>query len=553
MPDPRRTERPKRLRWSNLSLRAKGFVVVAIPVGGLLLAQAALLLAQGAYARADETAEGAAETRTVVRSVLIAALDAETSVRGYLLTGDRSTLYPYRQAVIALPQLMARLKDLATAPGEAEAVLRIERLVEERLEVADALRRRPDGDDRQVLLERGRTTMGYLRTELAAMQEREDREVTLNRTRADRYRSVATWVAGAGLVLGLLGGLLATAAFTSGVTRRTRRLTDNAERLADGRPLEQLPPGDDEIGRLGRAMQDSAAELGRARGLLQGVIEGTSDVVFVKDLDGRYLMMNGAGRTYLGRPLEEIIGRTDDDLYGPELAAAIAEADRRALRSGETIEHETVDTASGTSRTFLTSKGPFRDGSGRVAGLFGIARDITDRKETERAITEMNERLRQQAIIDELTGLHNRRAFMAIGEHEIRSADRSGQPLAVLFADLDGMKAINDGFGHAEGDCALRDTADILRKTFRASDVLARLGGDEFCSLLPNCPPEQANIIIGRIEDAIRLHRGSRPYELSLSLGVAFHEPGASESFEDLIRRADAAMYMEKAGKSSRG
>jgi diguanylate cyclase (GGDEF)-like protein/PAS domain S-box-containing protein len=551
MPDPGRTERPRRLRWSNLSLRAKGFVVVAIPVGGLLLAQSALLLAQDASTRADRAARAAAETRTAVRSVLIAALDAETSVRGYILTGDRSHLYPYRQAATAMPQLMSRLKTLATEPGEAAAVARVERLVEVKLEVAEQLRSRPDRDERQVLLHTGKTTMGYLRAELSALQEREDHELTRNLARADRYRSVATVVAGAGLVVGLLGGLLAAAAFTSGVTRRTRRLTDNAERLADGRPLELVPPGDDEIGRLGRAMQDSATQLGRARGLLQGVIEGTSDVVFVKDLEGRYLMMNGAGREYLGRALEDIIGRTDDELYEPELAASIKDADRRVLRSGEAIEHETVDTVDGTTRTFLTTKGPFRDGSGRVAGLFGIARDISDRKETERAISEMNERLRQQAIIDELTGLHNRRAFMAIGEHEIRSGDRTGHPLAVVFADLDGMKRINDSFGHAEGDLALRDTADILRRTFRASDVVARLGGDEFCSLLPNCPPDQATVVLGRIEEAIQLHRGSRPFDLSLSLGVAFHEAGVQESFEDLIRRADAAMYREKAGRSS--
>jgi diguanylate cyclase (GGDEF)-like protein/PAS domain S-box-containing protein len=551
MPDPGRTERPRRLRWSNLSLRAKGFVVVAIPVGGLLLAQSALLLAQGASTRADEAAREAAEARTAVRSVLIAVLDAETSVRGYLLTGDRSHLYGYRQAVVALPQHLGRLRRLASRQREKQAVERIERLVAQRLEVADLLRRAPRAEDRRALLQQGQTIMRYLRAELTAFQEGEEEELSLHTANADRYRSTATAVAGSGVILGFLGGALGTAFFTSGVTTRVRRLEDNAERLARGQPLRSLPPGHDEIGRLGRAMQDSATELGRARGLIQGVVEGTSDVVFVKDLDGRYLMMNGAGRSYLGRSLEDIIGRTDEELYEPKLAASIREADREVLRSGETIEHETVDTAGGTNRTFLTTKGPFRDGSGRVAGLFGIARDISDRKETERAITEMNERLRQQAIIDELTGLHNRRAFMAIGEHELRSADRTGRPLAVLFADLDGMKAINDSFGHAEGDRALRDTADIFRSTFRASDVVARLGGDEFCSLLPNCPPDQATVVLGRIEEALRLHRESRPFVLSLSLGVAFHEPGAPESFEDLIRRADAAMYNEKAGKIS--
>lgn len=158
----------------------------------------------------------------------------------------------------------------------------------------------------------------------------------------------------------------------------------------------------------------------------------------------------------------------------------------------------------------------------------------------------MQEELRQQAIVDDLTGLHNRRGFAAIGEHHIELARRTDRPLAVLFADLDGMKAINDSFGHAEGDRALQDTADILRSTLRASDVVSRLGGDEFCALLPNCPPEQAAAVLGRIDEAVQLHRGTRPFTLSLSLGVAIHQPGAAESFDQLIRRADAAMYERK-------
>jgi diguanylate cyclase (GGDEF)-like protein len=161
----------------------------------------------------------------------------------------------------------------------------------------------------------------------------------------------------------------------------------------------------------------------------------------------------------------------------------------------------------------------------------------------------MQDELRQQAIVDDLTGLHNRRGFTAIGEHHIELARRTDRPLAVLFADLDGMKAINDSFGHAEGDRALQDTADILRSTLRASDAVARLGGDEFCALLPNCPRLQSAVVLGRIDEALQLHRGTRPFVLSLSLGVAIHEPGTKESFEDVIGRADAAMYKHKPGR----
>jgi diguanylate cyclase (GGDEF)-like protein len=429
-----RGSRWRKLRWSNLSLRAKGYVVVAIPVAGLLAAQTGFLVAQGGQTRAAEAARHAEETRTSLRSILITALDAETSVRGYLLTQDRAHLYAFRQSVISMPQHLSRLRALATGGAEEAAVGRIERFAVERLEVADRLRNEPPGPDRQAILRTGKTIMGFLRSEVLTFQEREASSFTEQTDRADRYRTIATAVAGGGVVLGLLGGLAAAAAFTSGVTRRIRRLEGNAERLARGEPLEALPPGEDEIGHLGRAMAETAARLGEA----------------------------------------------------------------------------------------------------------------------ERAISEMNQKLRQQAIIDDLTELHNRRAFMAIGEHEVRSAARTGQPLAVLFADLDRMKDINDTFGHAEGDCALRDVAAILRTCLRSSDVVARLGGDEFSALLPDCAPDQAAAILDRIDEAVQRHRGTRPFELSLSLGVATHQPGAEEEFEDLIRRADAAMYDQKAARAGR-
>jgi two-component system, cell cycle response regulator len=164
----------------------------------------------------------------------------------------------------------------------------------------------------------------------------------------------------------------------------------------------------------------------------------------------------------------------------------------------------------------------------------------------------MQSQLRQLAIVDELTGLHNRRGFATLAGHQLMLARRQGTPGAVLFADLDGMKDINDTYGHAEGDRALVDTADILRSTLRRSDLVARLGGDEFCALLPDCRPPVAEMVDERLQEGIRSFnaRSDRPYTLSLSVGMVPYEPETESDIEALIERADRAMYRTKAGRT---
>jgi diguanylate cyclase (GGDEF)-like protein len=109
------------------------------------------------------------------------------------------------------------------------------------------------------------------------------------------------------------------------------------------------------------------------------------------------------------------------------------------------------------------------------------------------------------------------------------------------------MKAINDTYGHFEGDQALVDVANILRGTFRASDVVARAGGDEFCVLLLGDGPRELHSL-GRLEDAVRARNqhNARPYALSLSIGTAYREPTDQSPIQTLIERADAVMYREK-------
>ena len=138
----------------------------------------------------------------------------------------------------------------------------------------------------------------------------------------------------------------------------------------------------------------SSQELQKNLSLLQGITEGTTDAVFVKDLRGRYLMINSAGARFLGRSVEEIVGKDDTEFFSPESGRQIIERDRTALRSGQTSTYEEVGVSAGVARTYLTTKGPFRDATGRIIGVLGICRDISDRKRAEEEIHKSEQRLR---------------------------------------------------------------------------------------------------------------------------------------------------------------
>lgn len=117
--------------------------------------------------------------------------------------------------------------------------------------------------------------------------------------------------------------------------------------------------------------------------LLRAVIEGTTDAIFVKDRQGRYLMINTAGAGFLGKAVAEVIGKDDTELFSPQTARAIMEGDRRIMATGEIQTYEDVGTAAGVTRTYLSTKGPLRDARGDVVGVIGISRDVTERKRAE--------------------------------------------------------------------------------------------------------------------------------------------------------------------------
>ena len=162
----------------------------------------------------------------------------------------------------------------------------------------------------------------------------------------------------------------------------------------------------------------------------------------------------------------------------------------------------------------------------------------------------LREQLRQGSLTDELTGLKNRGAFDSLAEHTFQFAIRRRQRLVLLFMDLDSLKSINDSLGHREGDAALIDVAGLLTESFRGSDLVGRVGGDEFCVLLIGASDHETQTSVQRLQDAIDGHNrtADRPYELSLSMGMAVLSPDAPCSVPDLMNEADAAMYEAKRG-----
>lgn len=159
--------------------------------------------------------------------------------------------------------------------------------------------------------------------------------------------------------------------------------------------------------------------------------------------------------------------------------------------------------------------------------------------------------LRSLSLIDDLTGLYNRRGFSDLGEQYLKLARRSGRGVTMVYLDLDRFKTINDSLGHHVGDRALIKVADILRATFRRSDIIARLGGDEFGVLALEAADESSESLVERLRERVLDYNDSspEPYTLSVSIGMAHHDDDPRVRLEDLVAEADSAMYREKHGK----
>ncbi len=294
------------------------------------------------------------------------------------------------------------------------------------------------------------------------------------------------------------------------------------------------------IASLGTDVTDErAAELARER--LTAILDAAPDTVALVAVNGSVSYLNAAGNALLGvANMADAAGRLAALNPGVVRDAVRGEPMRTALRQGLWTAETTIIGAAGAVIPVSQTIVAHRDADGGLACFSTIIRDISDRKVAE-------SELRALSLIDELTGLNNRRGFALLAEQQLRVAHREVEASLLFYFDVDDFKVVNDTWGHAEGDLALRHIAKALRATFRASDIIARLGGDEFAVLAPNCG-DVSELIAARLQAHLdqRLFGESLPYRLRLGTGVTLIDAGIDASLDDLLTRADTSLYEAK-------
>ena len=302
---------------------------------------------------------------------------------------------------------------------------------------------------------------------------------------------------------------------------------------------------------------------------LRTIVETEPECVKILAADGSLLKMNPAGLAMIeADSWEQVAGTKVPNIIAPAYRKAFISLIRDVCAGGSgQLEFEIIGLKGG-HRWLDTHAVPIPNPGGEGMLLLGVTRDITQRKQLEAAqdesrrelelklsqITELQLRLKEQAIRDPLTGLSNRRYLDETLPRELSRAKREGYSLSLIMLDLDHFKQVNDTYGHAAGDEVLKTLSALLKKSARESDIICRYGGEEFLVALPRMSPEQAlqRVEAWRLELAeTSVHHGDLKMRVTLSAGVAgFPDHGAD--IDSLLSHADQALYHAKHGGRNR-
>ena len=277
----------------------------------------------------------------------------------------------------------------------------------------------------------------------------------------------------------------------------------------------------------------------RERAYLEHLFESIPEGVVLVDTQDRVLRINPEFSRLFGYESDEAVGRHLEDLIIPPGREEEARAITRRISEGERVRLDTFRRSKDGTPIEVGVVGTSVEFDGRGIAVYGIYQDIRERKSLESA-------LRRASTTDELTGVLNRRGFLALARREWKLARRRDHEMMLIYADLDDFKEINDEFGHAEGDQVLRSVGRLMRDSVRATDLIARMGGDEFVALAVEAKTDAA--IFSRIEESIRRFNADSglPYQIAMSMGSVTIPARSVGSLEELLSKADARMYEEK-------
>ncbi len=273
------------------------------------------------------------------------------------------------------------------------------------------------------------------------------------------------------------------------------------------------------------------------------LFDNAPEAIAILDERDRVIRINGQFTAMFGYTEEESVGQSINDLIVPPELVAEGENITARVAAGEKLRTESLRRhKDGHTLWVAIAATPFGvlDQPGRVYAMY---HDISARKRAE-------DELKALLLVDQLTGLPNRRAFITLSEQALKQAIRMERDVLMIFIDVDRLKHINDTYGHLAGDRALIDTARVLRESCREADIIARLGGDEFVALMTVDSDQTAEIVCERIKSRVESHNREldRGYDLSLSLG-AKRSRAEGTMLADLLAQADITLYEQKRGR----
>lgn len=279
--------------------------------------------------------------------------------------------------------------------------------------------------------------------------------------------------------------------------------------------------------------------------LLEATLVSIGDAVISCDTNSRVLFLNKVAEVLTGwkqeqalaQPIEEVFRIANEITMEP--SENIIEKVIISGKPAELANHTVLISKDGTEIPVEDSAAPIFQENGEIVGAVLVFRDVTDKRQKLRSIEFLS-------YHDELTGLFNRRFY----EEEIKRIDTSRNlPLTIVMGDVNGLKLVNDSFGHTVGDELLQKAAQAIKKGCRTDDIIARLGGDEFIAILPNTGKTEIDGIINRIKGNM-IEEKISDLEISISFGYGTKENN-KQNIQEIFKAAEDSMYRQKLGESS--
>lgn len=296
--------------------------------------------------------------------------------------------------------------------------------------------------------------------------------------------------------------------------------------------------------------------------LIRTILNNSQDMIFFKDTESRFLFTSLAhARKFNIEDPQELIGKSDKDYYPPYFVENAMRDEQDVMRTRKPIvgRIERWQKDNGDVVWFSASKYPLLDDDGNLIGTWGTTRDITDLKNTEKELEfvnhefeVLNNKLKELSVIDELSGLYNRRHFYDTLTKTMKIFSRVrgrgySSTFSLVIMDIDNFKNVNDTYGHLVGDLAIKHVAELIKKNTRLSDYVFRYGGDEFAVILPDTDVKGSKELAERLRKIVEispLQFNGTYLAMTLSLGTSTFQDQVDSM--EIVQEADMKLYESK-------